>query len=134
MTTAIGKLNVSGLGRLPAFCHATVAGDFVFVSGTLGTRADSFELVEGGTGPQTAQTLENIARILAGARAGKQDVVKVNVFLTDMATFPEMNEAYLAFFGDDPPARITVGCSALAIGAAVEIDCIAYRPEELGPP
>ena len=121
MTTPIEKLNVPGLGRLPAFCHATVAGDFVFVSGTLGTRVDSFELVEGGTGPQTARTLENIARILAGAGAEKRAVVKVNVFLTDM------------FFADDPPARITVGCSALALGAAVEIDCIAYRPEERGP-
>ena len=54
--------------------------------------------------------------------------MKVNVFLTDLSTFGEMNEAYLAVLGDDPPARITVGCSALALGAAVEIDCVAYRP------
>ena len=124
----IRKVNVEGLGRLPAFCHARVAGDFVYVSGTLGTRRDSFELVEGGTGPQTRQTLENIGAILAGVGASFADVVKVNVFLTDLATFGEMNEAYLAVLGDDPPARITVGCSALALGAAVEIDCVAYRP------
>ncbi len=124
----IRKVNVEGLGRLPAFCHATVAGDFVYVSGTLGTKASSFELVEGGTGPQTRQTLANIGTILAGVGASFADVVKVNVFLTDLATFGEMNEAYLAVLGDDPPARITVGCSALALGAAVEIDCVAYRP------
>ncbi len=100
----------------------------MYVSGTLGTRRDSFELVEGGTGPQTRQTLENIGAILAGVGASFADVVKVNVFLTDLATFGEMNEAYLAVLGDDPPARITVGCSALALGAAVEIDCVAYRP------
>ena len=52
-------------------------------------------------------------------------MVKVNVFLTDMAQFPAMNEVYLAAIGDDPPARITVGCSGLALGAAVEMDCIA---------
>ena len=129
MSSAIQKINLPDLGRLPAFCHATVAGDFVYVSGTLGTEGESFRLVEGGTGPQTAQTLDNIRRILEAAGAGLSDVVKVNVFLTDLSTFAEMNEAYLAVFGEDPPARITVGCAALALDAAVEIDCVAYRPQ-----
>ncbi len=124
--SAVKRLNVKGLGRLPAFSHAAVAGGFVYVSGTLGTKPDSFELVEGGTGPQTRQTLENIRTILAGAGASFEDVVKMNVFLTDLSTFQEMNEAYLSFFPADPPARITVGCSALALSAAVEIDCVAY--------
>ncbi len=122
------KLNVAGLGRLPAFCHATVAGDFIFVSGTLGTKPNSFELVEGGTGAETRQTLENIRTILAGADAGLEDLVKVNVFLTDLDRYQEMNEAYLSFFSEDPPARITVGCAGLALNAAVEIDAIAYKP------
>ncbi len=120
------KVNVDGLGKLPAFCHATVAGDTIYVSGTLGTRAGSFELVDGGTGPQTTQTLRNIEAILKGCGAGLEHLVKVNVFLTDMATFPEMNAAYLEVIGEDPPARITVGCAGLALGAAVEIDAIAY--------
>ncbi len=122
------RINVDGVGRLPAFSHASVAGDLIFVSGTLGTKAGSFDLVEGGMGPQTTQTLENIRAILAGAGATLDDVVKVNVFVTDMSVFAEMNRAYLAIFGDEPPARITVGCSALALGALVEIDCIAARP------
>jgi 2-iminobutanoate/2-iminopropanoate deaminase len=122
----IKKIILPDLGRLPAFCHATVAGDFVYVSGTLGTRGDTFSLVDGGTGPQTSQTLANIRRILQAAGADLADVVKVNVFLTDLSTFAEMNEAYLKVFGDDPPARITVGCAALALDAAVEIDCVAY--------
>ncbi len=125
----IQRVNVAGLGRLPAFSHATVAGDFIYVSGTLGTRPDSFDLVEGGTGVETRQTLTNIRAILRGVGADLTDVVKVNVFLTDLGTFAEMNAAYLEFFGGEPPARITVGCAALALGAAVEIDCIAYRPE-----
>lgn len=120
------KINVDGVGKLPAFCHASVAGDFIYVSGTLGTKPSSFELVEGGTGPETTQTLRNIETILAGCGAGLEHLVKVNVFLTDMTTFPAMNETYLEILGDDPPARITVGCSALALGAAVEIDAVAY--------
>lgn len=120
-------LNVDNVGRLPAFSHATVAGDWVFVSGTLGTKPASFTLVEGGTGPETTQTLENIGQILSGAGASFSDVAKVNVYLTDMTRFAEMNEAYLAFFSSDPPARITIGCAGLALGAAVEIDCIAVR-------
>ena len=122
------RINVDGVGRLPAFSHASAAGDLIFVSGTLGTKADSFDLVEGGMGPQTTQTLENIRAILAGAGATLDDVIKVNVYVTDMSAFTEMNRAYLEVFGDEPPARITVGCSALALGALVEIDCIAARP------
>jgi len=124
----IEAVNVEGLGRLPAFSHATVAGDLIFVSGTLGTLPGSFRLAEGGMGPQTAQTLENIKAILAAAGATLADVAKVNVYITDMGLFGEMNEAYLAFFPGDPPARITVGCSGLALGALVEIDCIARAP------
>ncbi len=122
------RINADGLGRLPAFSHASVVGDTIYVSGTLGTKADSFELVDGGMAAETTQTLRNIERILAAAGAGFDDVAKVNVFVTDMSRFAEMNRAYLEFFPGDPPARITVGCSALALGALVEIDCIAQRP------
>lgn len=122
------KVNVDGLGRLPAFSHATVAGDLIFVSGTLGTKPGVFELVPGGTGEETRQTLRNIATILEGVGASLSDVAKVNVYITDMSQYAEMNRAYLEFFPEHPPARITVGCSALALGATVEIDCIAVNP------
>ena len=123
------KVTVSGLARLPAFCHAVIAGDFIYVSGTLGTKLGSRELVAGGTGPQTTQTLRHIERILQECDASLADLVKVNVFLADMQTFAAMNEAYLAVMGDDPPARITVGRAELALGAAVEIDAVAYKPQ-----
>jgi len=126
------KVNVDGLGRLPAFCHATVAGDFIFVSGTLGVKPKSMDLVEGGTGPETTRTLRNIEVVLKECDASMEDVVKVNVFLADMSTFAVMNEAYLGVMGPSPPARITVGRAELALGAAVEIDCIAYRPRKEG--
>jgi 2-iminobutanoate/2-iminopropanoate deaminase len=122
-------INAEGLVRLPAFSHAVIAGDFIYVSGTLGTKPGSNELVEGGTGPQTTQTLRNIETILQSCGATLADVVKVNVFLADMSTFGEMNQAYLSVIGGEPPARITVGRADLAMGAAVEIDCVAYKPQ-----
>jgi 2-iminobutanoate/2-iminopropanoate deaminase len=123
------RVNVEGLLRLPAFCHAVIAGDFIYVSGTLGTQPGTRELVEGGTGPQTAQMMRNIETILQACGASLADVIKINVFLADMATFAEMNAAYLEAIGADPPARITVGRAELALGAAVEIDCVAYKPQ-----
>ncbi|MEE8527661.1 MAG: RidA family protein [Gammaproteobacteria bacterium] len=128
----VRKINVPGLARMPAFCHAVVAGDFIFVSGTLGTKSDSMELIEGGTGRQTTQALKNIETILAACGATLADVAKINVYLRDMNTFPEMNRAYQAIMGDDPPARMTVGRGQFALGAAVEIDCTAHIPVRQG--
>ncbi|HSJ84378.1 MAG TPA: RidA family protein [Acidimicrobiia bacterium] len=121
------KVVVEGLARVPSFSHAVVAGDYVHVAGSLGTLGDTTELVEGGVGPQTTQTLRNIEKILEAVGLGLGDVVKMNVYLADMSRFDEMNEAYMAVIGDSPPARITVGGADLALGAAVEIDCVAYR-------
>jgi 2-iminobutanoate/2-iminopropanoate deaminase len=128
--------------RLAAFSHASIAGQQVFVSGMLGSppllgegesgaeaAGAGLALVEGGTGAQTVQALRNIEKILRACGCGLEDVAKVNVYLTDMATFGEMNEAYLSVFTGDPPARITVGCNGLALGAAVEMDCIAFLPD-----
>jgi 2-iminobutanoate/2-iminopropanoate deaminase len=124
------RVNVEGLARLPAFSHAVVAGDFIYVSGTLGVKPNSMDLVEGGIGPETTQTLHHIETILEACGASLNDVVKVSVFVADMDTFVDMNEAYLKVIGSDPPARITVGRADLALGATVEIDCIAYKRRE----
>jgi 2-iminobutanoate/2-iminopropanoate deaminase len=125
---ALQKVNVDTIARLPAFCHAVIAGQQVYVSGMLGAKRGALELVDGGITAQTTQAIRNIEEILAACGAGLGDVVKVNVYLTDMSQFSAMNEAYLAAVGDDPPARITVGCNGLALGAAVEMDCIAVLP------
>lgn len=122
------KIIVNGLARLPSFSHAAIIGDTIYVSGTLGTAPDTMELVPGGTGAQTRQTLDNIKTILEACGATMDDVAKVNVYLAEIATFTEMNRAYLEVFEKAPPARITVGGADLALGAAVEIDCIAERP------
>lgn len=126
---SVQRIIAEGLARLPAFSHAVIAGDFIYVSGTLGTQPDSMELVPGGTGPETTQALRHIETILRACGASLDDLVKVNVFLADMATFATMNQAYLDVIGSEPPARITVGRADLALGAAVELDAIAYKPQ-----
>ena len=99
----IRQINVPGVARVPAFCHATVVGDQVFVSGVLGTKPDSMELVDGGVGAQTGQALRNIETILAACGCSLADMAKVNVYLVDMGAFAEMNAAYLEVIGQDPP-------------------------------
>ena len=124
----VRRVVVPEVGRLPVFSHASVVDRQVFVCGVLGTEPGGLGLAEGGTGGQTAQALRNIATILEACSCTFEDVAKVNVYLTDMSTFDEMNEAYAGFVGDEPPARITLGTTALAMGAAVEIDCVAFIP------
>jgi 2-iminobutanoate/2-iminopropanoate deaminase len=118
--------NVEGVPRLAAFSHAVQVDDHIYVAGTLGTDLD-FKLAEGGMRGETLKALGYIKRILEECGASLKDVVKVNAYVTDMSKFGEMNEAYLSVFGDPPPARITVGVGELALGAAVEFDCVAVR-------
>jgi 2-iminobutanoate/2-iminopropanoate deaminase len=124
----VERVNVDALGRNPNFSQATIAsGQLVFVAGTLGTVPGTRDLATGGVTAQTKQALENIDRILEAARTNRGNVLSCTVYLTDMAKFGEMNEAWLAFYGDRVPARATIGVQALAIGAAVEVECIAQR-------
>ena len=102
------------------------AGDFVIVSGQGGLRDGA--VVEGGVSAQTAQTLANVAEVLAEAGASLTDVVKTLCFLTDMGTFTDFNDAYAAAFGGHRPARSTVEVSALPAGLDVEIEAWAYAP------
>jgi reactive intermediate/imine deaminase len=83
------------------------------------------ELVEGGVAAETRQTMENIRAVLDYAGSSMDRVVKCTVFLADIADYAAMNEAYRTFFPEHPPARSTVAGSGLALGARVEIECIA---------
>ena len=125
------RVIVDGIPRLPLFSHAVVAGDFIHVSGTLGLKPGTFELVAGGIGPETVQALRHIENILAGAGATLRDLVKVNVYLADPGAFDAMNEAYASVLtGSETPARMTIGNAGLNFGAAIEIECTAYKPRQ----
>lgn len=102
------------------------AGDLVFVSGQVGMR-DGVK-VDGGVTAQTAAVFANIAARLAEIPAELTDIVKTTCFLTDMSTFAEFNEAYIAALGDHRPARSTIAVAGLPGGVDVEIEVIVHRP------
>lgn len=113
----------SSLG-LP-FSTAVRVGNVVYLSGQVGVKPGTREIVSGGVGAETRQILENIKSILEYAGSSMDRVVKCTVFLKDIADYAAMNEVYAGFFPKDPPARSTVAGSGLALGAKVEIECIA---------
>ena len=121
----VQRIVIPTVHRLPQFAHATRAGDYVYVSGTLGTDA-SGALVTGGLASETNQTLTNLTAILAAADCRWDDVASVSVYLADLDEFAAMNEVYERYFDGPPPARITIGGVDLALGARVEMQCVAY--------
>ncbi|MEJ7846306.1 MAG: RidA family protein, partial [Acidimicrobiales bacterium] len=102
------------------------AGEWVIVSGQIGLRDGA--LVEGGLGPELVAALANLEGQLASVGARLDQVAKTTVFLTDMADYAAMNEAYVAAFGDHRPARSAVAVSGLPLGAVVEIEAWAHVP------
>ena len=106
------------------------AGDWIIVSGQLGMKDGA--IVAGGVAEQTAQAVVNLKTQLATMDATVDHVAKTLCFLTDMGTFAEFNEAYIAGFGDHRPARSTVGVAALPAGGAVEIEAWAFKPLAAG--
>jgi 2-iminobutanoate/2-iminopropanoate deaminase len=109
-----------------AYSQAIVSNGLVFCSGQIPLDPASGELVGGTVGDQTRRCMENLAAVLEAAGTSFANAVKVTAFLTDMADFPEFNEAYAEFFGDEPPARATFAVAGLPKGAEVEIECIAH--------
>jgi 2-iminobutanoate/2-iminopropanoate deaminase len=111
------------------YSHAVKSGGLLFLSGQTPLDPATGKLVEGSVGDQTRRCLENL-RIVAGAGgASLADAVRLGVYVTDMGTFPEVNEAYAAFFDDSPPARSTIGVASLPLGAKVEIDAVIALPD-----
>jgi 2-iminobutanoate/2-iminopropanoate deaminase len=107
------------------FSPAVRDGDRVYTSGQVAQDPATGKLIEGGVAAQTEQIFHNLAVILSAADKSLGDVVKVNVYLTDMRGFAEMNEVYARHFAAPYPARTTVAVAALPLGAAVEIETIA---------
>lgn len=106
------------------FSAAVKTGNTIYISGNVGNIPGSLELVPGGIEAETRQTLENIKATLAAAGATMDDIVKCSVFMADMTEWPAMNEIYRQFF-TRPPARSALGANGLALGAKVEIECLA---------
>ena len=111
------------------YSHAVRSGGFLFLSGQTPLDPATGKLVEGGVGDQTRRCLQNLEVVCAAAGASLSDAVRCGIYVTDMTTFGEVNEAYATFFSDAPPARSTIGVAALPLGAEVEIDAVIALPD-----
>ena len=111
------------------YTHAVVSNGLVFCSGQVPLDPDTGKLVEGTIGEQTKRCLENLSVVAAAAGAQLSDAVRMGIYVTDMGTFKDVNEAYGTYFESDPPARSTIAVSALPLGAQVEIDAVIALPD-----
>jgi 2-iminobutanoate/2-iminopropanoate deaminase len=114
---------VPGQAALP-FSEAVRVGNMLYLSGQLGTDS-SGRLVSGGIRAETRQALSNIAAALERRGFSLDQVVKCTVMLADIGEWAAMNEVYLTFFRSHRPARSAFGTSGLALGARLELECIA---------
>ena len=110
------------------FSEAVRAGDFLFLSGQIGNVPGKLELVPGGIGPEATQALDNIKAILERHGSSMDALVKCTVFLADIREWPAFNAVYRNYFPHHFPARSALATNGLAIGARVEVECIAYAP------
>jgi 2-iminobutanoate/2-iminopropanoate deaminase len=119
--------SAEGAVSVGPYSHAVDAGELVFLSGQTPIESSSGKLVEGGISAQTEQCFKNLFNVLNSAGLTSDHVVKVNVFLTNMDDFKEMNIGYEKHFSYPFPARTTIGVASLPLGAQVEIEMIARR-------
>jgi reactive intermediate/imine deaminase len=112
--------------KLP-FSDAVRVGGLLYLSGALGNVPGTTEIVPGGIEAETRQTMQNIARTLEQNGLSFDDVFKCTVFLADMTLWPAFNRVYAEYFKPDRlPVRSAFGVNGLALGALVELECVAY--------
>jgi len=112
--------------KLP-FSQAVRVGDVLYLSGALGNVPGKMELVPGGMEAETRQMMENIGTVLKENGLTFDDVFKCLVMMADMSKWGDFNKVYLTYFKPDRlPARSAFGANALALGAQVEVECMAY--------
>lgn len=109
-----------------AYSQAVIAGDTLYVSGQIPLVPETMNVVSDDVGDQIRQVFKNLMAVVEAAGATGDQVSKLNVYLTDMANFPLVNEALGEFFAEPYPARAVVGVAALPKGVAVEVDAIVH--------
>jgi len=125
MSASREALNADGAPEaIGPYSHAVRAAGLLFCSGQIPLDPDSGELVGDTPGEQATRCLQNLKAVCEDAGTSLENAVRLTIYTTDLAAFPEINEAYGEFFGDDPPARAAVGVAALPKGAKVEIDAV----------
>ena len=107
------------------YSQAMVHAGVLYCSGQIGLVPEAGKLVADDVESQARQVTQNLAAVLQAAGAGLTDILKVNIFLTDMGDFPKVNAIYADWLGEHRPARATVAVAALPLGAKVEMDLVA---------
>lgn len=126
MTAPVTIATKAAPAAVGPYSQAVSHDGLVFVSGQLGLDPATGKLKEG-FAAQAVQALANLRAILEAAGCAVSDVLCVDVFVTDMSRFGELNELYADFFGEHKPARAAVEVSGLPLGGQVEFKCIARR-------
>jgi 2-iminobutanoate/2-iminopropanoate deaminase len=103
-----------------------ISNDNIYVSGQIHNKSDG-TLVEGSVEEKVGQIMQNISEILKAGGANLDDIVKVVIYVTDMAQMPELNEVYPKYFTDPYPAREAVCVKALPLGATIEMSVVASK-------
>jgi len=109
------------------YSQAVASGDHVFLSGQTPIDPATGALVDANVAGQAQRCFDNLEAVLAAAGLTFDDVLKVNVYLTSMDDFAEMNTVYARQFSEPFPARTTVAVAALPLGAQIEIELVARR-------
>lgn len=124
MRKAIEVENAVAVGP---YSQAVEAGELIYLSGQTPINPITGKLVSTGIADQSEQCFKNLFNVLKSAGLTPDDVIKVNVYLTDMKNFNEMNEIYSKQFNKPYPARTTIAVAGLPLNAQVEIEMIAKK-------
>ena len=126
MDSSIEFLNSSAYLKLNLpFSEAVRHGDTLYLSGQVGNVPGTLQLVSGGIEAEARQTMQNIKASLEAHGCSMADIIKCTVMLADISEWATFNEVYKSFFSGRYPARSAFGTSGLALGARVEVECIA---------
>ncbi len=123
MTREIIK-TVAAPAAIGTYSQAVRTGNTVYLSGQIPLVPRTMQLVEGDVSAQIRQVFDNLQAVAAAAGGGLADIVKLNIYLTDLAHFPMVNEVMTHYFREPFPARAAIGVASLPKGAAVEADAV----------
>lgn len=130
--TAVRAMEFISTARAPPpaapYSQAVKANGFLYISGQVHLTTDN-KLLEGTMQEKSQLCFDNIRAILEASGCAPKDVVKMNIFTTDISSFKAVNESYVKFFAGHCPARSFVAVKALPLNAEVEIEAIAAVPE-----
>ena len=106
------------------YSQAVKVGNTIYLSGQIPLVPKTMQLVEGDMTAQIRQVFDNLQAVATAAGGGLADIVKLNIYLTDLAHFPLVNEVMAHYFREPYPARAAIGVASLPKGAAIEADAV----------